>query len=52
MAWFTCQCRRTLPKPLPEFELTPESTEDGDRKWLARNRRDVEAPSKERVSDD
>lgn len=49
-AHFTCDCRLTLAKPLPDVsELGPESTEDGDRKWLARNRKESEPPSAERA---
>lgn len=49
---FTCDCRHTLPKPLPDVsELTPESTDDADRKWLARNRGERTVASAERVEE-
>lgn len=49
-AYHTCDCRLTFSKPLPDVSgLDPESTEDGDRKWLARNRKESEPPSAERA---
>lgn len=49
-AHFTCQCRLTLPEPLPDVDpMLAESTEDADRKHLARHRPAAEPASEERV---
>lgn len=49
-AHFTCECRHTLPKALPEIgEDVVESVDEADRKHLARNRPvQKEEPSAER----
>ena len=47
---FTCECRRTMPRPLPDVsELEPSSTEIEDQRWLARNRAPKEPASAERA---
>ena len=52
-AHFTCECRKTLPQPLPDVsDLVPGSTDEEDRKWLAKHRAQSEPKSGERVSDD
>ena len=49
-AHFTCECRLTMPKPLPDVSgIETSSTEDEDRKWLAKHRAPAEAPSVERA---
>ena len=50
VAHFTCECRTTLPVPVPDVDPDHvESVDDADRKHLARNRPvQREEPSEER----
>jgi hypothetical protein len=50
VAHFTCDCRLTLSKPLPDLTgLEPESTDLEDRRWLSRHRPQKEPASVERA---
>lgn len=49
-AHFTCECRKSMPAPLPEEDIPEgDSVDEADRKHMARKRPGQEEASAERV---